>query len=55
LDYKNAERDYLEFKLKMIEAELLKFDYEEFKSAEGQSSQLAPPKSNAGRRATVLL
>ena len=26
LDYKNAERDYLDFKLKMIEASLMKFD-----------------------------
>lgn len=30
LDYRNAERDYLDFKIKMIEAQLLKFDPTEF-------------------------
>lgn len=30
LDYNTAEKEYLDFKLKMIEAQLLKFDPEDF-------------------------
>ena len=53
LDYKNAEKDYLDFKLKMIEASLMKFDPTNFIA---KSDEVEPKRQqDRGRRATQLL
>ena len=56
-DYKDAEKNYLDFKIKMYQAQLLPFNAFELLDDLGQSARppSATQKSNIERKATVLL